>query len=373
MKIVKNKQFQMKLPLVSAFKTSYGERTEKLFDLFLLEDEKGYQGVGELVSFEQADYIEETLRMSRQILIDELIPCLFRMEFSHPQEIWQAFQPIQGNFMAKSALETAVWDLYARREKISLQNLFSATKESVSVGVSMGIQPDATSLLQTAQSYVDQGYERIKLKIAPGNDLGPLRELRAHFPDLQLMADANSAYTLADWQVFKEMDQLKLSMIEQPFHPRDYVDHGELQKRLKTPICLDENIRSLEDVKTAHALKSCQAINLKIPRVGGITEARRIMDFCQQNQLLVWLGGMFESGVGRALNLHLASQSLFTFPGDLSAYDRYFYDDVVDPKAVLENGKLKVPKKHYGIGVTLEEEKIKKYCYKELIYKPKEK
>ncbi|WP_206854240.1 o-succinylbenzoate synthase [Candidatus Enterococcus mangumiae] len=367
MKIVNIHQYCLRLPLVTPFKTSYGQLETKAFDLLILEDELGNQGIGELVSFERADYIEETIDMSRSVIQNELIPRLFDLEFSHPAEIWSAFKHTQGNFMAKSAVETAVWDLYARRLNVPLQKIFSAERSSIPVGVSIGVHENVGDLLATAKSYVEQGYQRIKLKITPGNDLVPLQALRKEYPEIQLMADANSAYTLRDLPLFKQMDTLALAMIEQPFHPRDYVDHAMLQKQIKTAVCLDENIRTLEDVRTAHALGSCRAINLKIPRVGGITEALKIVEFCQKNELLVWLGGMFESGVGRALNLHFASQDCFTFPGDLSAFDRYFHDDIVEPKATINNGQLAVPDQP-GIGVIWQEEQLLNYSYDKKTY-----
>lgn len=369
-KIVNIQQYCLRLPLVTPFRTSYGRLETKAFDLLIVEDELGNQGIGELVAFERADYIEETIEMSRSVLQKELIPCLFELDFSHPEEIWAAFKHTQGNFMAKSAVETAVWDLYARRIGRPLQKLFSADRSAIPVGVSIGVHDNPIDLLATAKAYIDQGYQRIKLKITPGNDIVPLQALREQYPEIQLMADANSAYTISDLPLFKQMDALKLAMIEQPFHPRDYVDHATLQKEIKTAVCLDENIRTLEDVKTAQALGSCRAINLKIPRVGGITEALRIVDFCQENDLLVWLGGMFESGVGRAMNLHFASQDYFTFPGDLSAFDRYFHDDIVEPKARITNGLLMIPGQS-GIGVTWQEKQLLKYAYDKKTYRIK--
>lgn len=361
MRITKISRLQFKLPLITPFKTSYGVLTEKTFDLLLIEDEWGNQGVGELVAFQQADYIEETIEMSRLIIKNELVPLISQHAFTHPSAIHDIFQQVQGNFMAKAALETAVWDLYAKRNKLSLRELFTGTKAELSVGISMGIEPNLKKLMKQAQVYVNQGYQRLKLKIKPGYDVQPLSLLRKEFPDLLLMADANSAYTLKDLPVFLKLDQLDLAMIEQPFDQRDFVDHAYLQKQLKTAICLDENIRTLRDVRTAYELKSCRAINLKIPRVGGLTEALAIVKFCREHGLLVWMGGMFESGIGRSLNLQFASQDIFTFPGDLSASNRYYFDDIVEEKAFLRNGKLKVPFGE-GNGAVLDQQKVFRYC-----------
>ena len=366
--IRKIEQLQLKLPLTSPFETSYGILTEKAFDLLIIEDELGNQGVGELVSFQQADYIEETIDMSRLIIKNELIPLLTMSPIKEPFEVQRRLTKVQGNFMAKAALETAIWDLYARRKNVSFREIFKSTKTELAVGISLGIHTDSAKLLKQARMYVSQGYTRLKLKIKPDYDIEPLTLLRKEFPHLLLMADANSAYTLKDLPVLLKLDRLNLAMIEQPFNQRDFIEHAYLQKQLKTPICLDENIRTLNDVKTAHTLGSCRGINLKIPRVGGIAEALSIVTFCREHNLTVWLGGMFESGVGRCLNIQFASQNDFTFPGDISASDRYYYDDIIKNKACLTDGKLAVPLGK-GNGAVLDQEKIERYCYKkELLF-----
>ena len=366
--IRKIEQLQLKLPLTSPFETSYGILTEKAFDLLIIEDELGNQGVGELVSFQQADYIEETIDMSRLIIKNELIPLLTMSPIKEPFEVQRRLTKVQGNFMAKAAMETAIWDLYARRKNVSFREIFKSMKTELAVGISLGIHTDSAKLLKQARMYVSQGYTRLKLKIKPGYDIEPLTLLRKEFPHLLLMADANSAYTLKDLPILLELDRLNLAMIEQPFNQRDFIEHAYLQKQLKTPICLDENIRTLNDVKTAHTLGSCRGINLKIPRVGGIAEALSIVTFCREHNLTVWLGGMFESGVGRCLNIQFASQNDFTFPGDISASDRYYYDDIIKNKACLTDGKLAVPLGK-GNGAVLDQEKIERYCYKkELLF-----
>lgn len=367
MKIMKVEQYQLRLPLVTPFQTSYGVLNEKALDLLILEDELGNQGYGELVSFEQPDYIEETIGADRQLIEQQLVPRLFQADLQKVGDVWSLFQTVQGNFMAKSALETAVWDLFAKREQRSLQSYFGSHKSEIPVGVSVGIHATTEDLIAQVSNYLEQGYQRIKVKIKPGYDIVPLSAIREEFPDVPLMADANSAYTFADLELFKQLDQLNLAMIEQPFHQRDFVDHARLQQHLQTKICLDENIRTLEDVKTAYTLGSCQGINLKIPRVGGITEALRIVDFCQTHQLLVWLGGMFESGIGRALNLQFASQNIFTFPGDISAADRYYTADVIKKPAKMERGNIVVPQ-GVGLGVELDWQVIEQVCDQKQTY-----
>ncbi|MTD40356.1 o-succinylbenzoate synthase [Erwinia sp. CPCC 100877] len=367
MQIKKIDRYCVRLPLKQPFETSYGRITEKAFDLMLVTDEKGNQGIGELVPFEQPDYIEETLDTARIIIEKHLIPLLRNVSFAHPSEIADCFNEVKGHYMAKSSLETAIWDLYAKRQGKSLKSYFRDTRTKVPVGVSLGIQTDLTKLLEQVTNYVNQGYQRIKLKIRPGYDIAPIAVIRQQFPDLLLMVDANSAYTIADLSHLKKLDKYQLAMIEQPFAANDFLDHARLQREMNTAICLDENIRTLKDCELAFTLGSCRSINLKIPRVGGISEALKISEFCRDKQLLVWLGGMFESGVGRALNLQFASQRLLTFPGDISASNRYYHEDILTEPITIQNGMIQVPD-GLGIGVSLAEETLVKYSTYETLY-----
>lgn len=367
MRIQKIETYRIRLPLKSPFETSYGRLTEKAFDLLLVTDELGNQGIGELVPFEQPDYIEETIATARIILTQHLIPLVVKQPLEHPSEVTEYFAEVKGNWMAKSSLETAIWDLYAKRKGQSLKAFFTETRENLPVGISLGIQPDLDLLIQQIGDYVAAGYQRVKLKIRPGYDLEPLTAIRAVFPELPLMVDANSAYSVSDIPHLKQLDAFDLAMIEQPFAADDFLEHHLLQKQIKTRICLDENIRTVADCQLAVALNSCQSINLKIPRVGGITEALKILTYCQEQGLLVWLGGMFESGVGRALNLQFASQKVFTFPGDISASDRYFYEDIITKPFTIQNGTIAVPD-GLGIGVTLDEKRLNQYGEYGILY-----
>lgn len=360
MEICKIDCYQVRLPLRIPFETSYGRLTEKAFDVIIITDEWGNQGLGELVPFEQPDYTEETIETARIILKRHLIPLIIKRKISHPNEVNECFSVIKGNEMAKASLETAIWDLYAKREKKSLKNYFQQTRIKVPVGISVGIQTDFTILLKQIGIYVEQGYQRVKLKVRPGYDVVPVALIRKKYPELELMVDGNSAYKRSDIPYLKQLDAFQLAMIEQPFAANDFLDHRDLQKQIKTKICLDENIRSLKDCELAYELGSCRSINLKIPRVGGISEALKIVQFCQERELLVWLGGMFESGVGRALNLQFASQKTFTFPGDISASDRYFYEDIITEPFELEQGQLHVPD-GFGIGIELNQAMLNKY------------
>ncbi|UHP09892.1 o-succinylbenzoate synthase [Listeria marthii] len=348
------------LPLVAPFKTSYGELKSKDFYIVELVSEDGICGYGELEAFPIPDYTEETLDTAILIVKQHLLPLLAQKEIHTPEEVNPLFGWIQGNEMAKAAVELAVWDAFAKREKRSLAKMIGATKDSIAVGVSVGLQRDVEALVQLVGRYVDEGYERVKLKIAPHKDIQFIEAVRKKFPNLSLMADANSAYNREDFSLLKELDQYNLEMIEQPFGTKDFVDHAWLQAKLKTRICLDENIRSLDDVKQAHMLGSCQAVNLKLARVGGMSEALKIVKYCKDNDLLVWCGGMLEAGIGRAHNIALAARDEFTFPGDISASNRYFNEDIVSPAFALIQGKLDVPV-NPGIGVTLNLNVLQKY------------
>lgn len=367
MKLIKIESYHLRLPLVSPFQTSYGTLTTKAFDLIIVTDELGNQGYGELLPFEQPDYLEETLATARIILTNHLIPLLIGQTFEHPQTISDLFSSVRGNQMAKASIETAIWDLYAKRQGNSIRHYFKATRSQLPVGISLGIEPDLDKLISIVEQAVSNGYQRVKLKIKPGYDIEPVKQLRLRFPQLTLMVDANSAYELADIPHLKKLDTYQLAMIEQPFAVNDFIDHRHLQTQLETPLCLDENIRSLKDCQLAHHLDSCRSINLKISRVGGLTEALKIVDYCQQHQLIVWLGGMFESGVGRALNLHFASQAALSFPGDLSASERYFHEDIITKPFRLEEGLMSVPT-GLGIGVTLDWQQLEKLGSYHLLY-----
>lgn len=350
MKIQKIECFQHLFELKQPFQTSYGVLSHKPVAIYCVTDERGNQGFGELVALPCPDYIEETFQTAQVIIKRFLVPLISNQTIQHPKEIRELFRAVRGNEMAKSALETAIWDLYAKRLGQSFSQLFSVKRKKIPVGVSIGLQTDEHSLLKSVEEYVQKGYTRVKLKIKPGYDIRPIQVIRKHFPALELMVDANSAYSFSEKERLTELDQYRLAMIEQPFSASDFLEHCELQKEMTTKICLDENIRSLEDVKLAHFLGSCGAINLKIPRVGGIAEALDIVHYCQENSLMVWLGGMFETGIGRSLNLSFAAQDAFCFPGDISASERYFFEDSIEETFSLENGCLTLPKGK-GIGV----------------------
>ena len=354
---------EFELELTHPFKTSYGELKKKKTDIFIVKSFDGFEGYGELLSFEAPDYIEETLYGDRYIIQNFLVPLLKNKKIYSPRQVRDLFQPVKGNEMAKSALETAVWDLFAKRKGVSLREYLDLPMKHIPVGVSVGIQESEEALLSVVKGYVEEGYTRVKLKIKKGKDLTYIQHIRNHFPQIMLMVDANSAYHLSDKALLKRLDTFNLELIEQPLGTTDFLEHALLQKELQTSICLDENIRNLGDVKLAHKIGSCQSINLKIPRVGGLREALDILNYAQQENISIWLGGMLESGIGRSLNLILAAHPSFILPGDLSASKRYYQEDLIAEEFVLKHGMMSALKTDSGLGVTLRKNHSKSVNY----------
>ncbi len=360
--IKKIKIRKLNMNLKTPFTTSFGTIQHK--ELFITEavDEDGNRGYGESVAFSIPWYTEETVQTTLHMMEDFLIPLLqkYKNTIEHPDDLATIFKPVKRNNMAKSALEGAVWDLYAKRNDITLAEALGGNKKQVEAGISIGIQESVLDLLRLIEKSLADGYKRIKLKIKPEFDVEVLREVRKNFPDVPLMADANSAYTLNDLEHLKRLDEFHLMMIEQPLGHDDIVDHAKLQAEINTPVCLDESIHSFDDVRKAHELGSCKIINLKIGRVGGLTEAKRIHDYCKENGISLWCGGMLEAGVGRAHNIALATLPQFTLPGDTSSSSRYWEKDIIEPEVVAENGVIHVPEKP-GIGYRLDEEAMDSY------------
>ncbi|HIX41885.1 MAG TPA: o-succinylbenzoate synthase, partial [Candidatus Kurthia intestinigallinarum] len=334
---------KLRMNLKGPFTTSFGTFREKIFLLVEVKDELGNTGWGESVAFDAPWYNEETYKTNWIILEDFLIPLLEGKEIEHPSEVNDIFEPIRKNNMAKAMVEGAIWDLYAKRTNQPLWKALGGTREKIEVGISIGIQPDIETLMSFIDTYVAEGYKRIKVKIKPGWDVEVIRAIRAKYPDLPLMADANSCYRLEDIDMLKELDDFNLMMIEQPLASDDIIDHAHIQKVLKTPICLDESIHSLEDARKAVELGSCKIINIKIGRVGGLTESIKIHDYCKEQGLDVWCGGMLESGIGRAHNVAITTLSNFTMPGDTASADRYWDQDITEPIVTVENGYITVP------------------------------
>ncbi len=354
--------YHVLMKLKEPFAASFGNIQDKHFLLVELIDRDGVSGWGESVAFTAPWYNEETLETNHFVIEHFLLPELLHAPepIRHPDEVSARFRHIRRNNMAKAALEEAVWDIYARKTGQPLAHALGGRKNQIDVGVSIGIQKTVPDLLHLIENYVTQGYKRIKIKIKPGWDVGVLREIRRHFPDIALMADANSAYTLNDLDHLKQLDEFDLMMVEQPLDHDDIIDHARLQKELRTPLCLDESIHSFEDARKALELGSCRIINIKIGRVGGLTEAKRIHDFCMQEGVPVWCGGMLESGVGRAHNIALTTLDQFTLPGDTSASSRYWEEDIITPEVTVDRGTITVPAAP-GIGYEVNRDLLRKY------------
>lgn len=340
---------KMKMTMKSPFTTSFGTFQDKEFLLLEVKDELGNMGWGESTAFHSPWYNEETLETNLHMIRDFLIPLVLDREIPHPDEVNKLFAPLRKNNMAKASVEGAIWDLYAKRNKLTLAEALGGAAEKIEVGISIGIQKSTEDLIELVRGYVAEGYKRMKVKIKPGFDVNVIQALREAFPTVPLMADANSAYTLDDIDVLKQLDEFNLTMIEQPLASDDIIDHAKLQKELKTPICLDESIHSLEDARKAVELGSTKIINIKIGRVGGLTESKKIHDFCMENDIPVWCGGMLESGIGRAHNVALTTLPNFILPGDTAGSSRYWEEDVITPEVVAEDGYITVPT-GYGIG-----------------------
>lgn len=343
----------VRLTLTAPFTTSFGTTLDRSCIIVQVHGE-GLTGLAECVAFDGPWYSYETISTAWHILKDHLIPELLGVTVTEQEQVWSMFENVRGHNMAKACLEMACWDLAAKARRVSLANLLGGTRDRVAVGVSIGIHPTPTELVETAGRYLSQGYGRLKLKIAPGQDVEYVTAVREAFPEAMVQVDANSAYSLRDTSIFKEMDDLNLLLIEQPLGPDDIVDHARLQKELKTPICLDESIHSPDDARHALELGSCRIINIKPGRVGGHTQSRKIHDLCLERGAPVWCGGMLETNIGRAHNVAMASLPGFTLPGDISASSRYYAHDIASPSFVLaDESTLTVPTGP-GIGVELD-------------------
>jgi O-succinylbenzoate synthase len=285
---------------------------------------------------------------------------LIDRELENAAEAAEVLKPIRGNRMARATLETALWDLEARRANVPLATHLGGVRDEIPCGVSIGIQESIPRLLDKIRVELAAGYRRIKVKIKPGWETEPLHAIRSEFGDILLMADANSAFTLDDLPLLRSLDRFRLMMIEQPLAHDDLIDHAILQKQMRTPVCLDESIHNADDARKAVELGSCRIINVKLGRVGGYSEALKINDYCTRHAIPIWCGGMLESGVGRAHNIALSTLSGFTLPGDVSASKRYYAEDtIVPPVSVTPQGAIKVPQQP-GIGFEPDWERIGK-------------
>ncbi len=363
MKIKEIKLHQLLMTMKNPFTTSFGTQQKRFITIVEAIDEDGVSGFGECVSGEDPLYSEEFMDATLIALKKYFGPLVINKEISHPDEVWEIYKPFKRNNMAKASIEGAVWDLYAKKKGITLAEAMGGTKKEVDVGVSLGLENTDELLLERIGEKVEEGYKRIKVKIKPGRDIEMIRSIREVYPDIPLMADANSAYTLDDIDTLKALDEFNLMMIEQPLMAGDVIDHAKLQKQIKTPVCLDESIDSYESAAAAIELGSCEIINVKVGRVGGITQSIKIHDLAKKHNIPLWCGGMLEAGVGRLHNVAITTLSNFVLPGDTASSSRYWFEDIITPEVVAENGVVKVSDKP-GIGAEVDFGKMEQYLVK---------
>ncbi|MEJ5226159.1 MAG: o-succinylbenzoate synthase [Anaerolineales bacterium] len=350
----------LSMPLVSPFQTSFGTTVNRESVLVTLHAE-GLTGYGECVADHDPGYSYETSGTAWHILKDFIAPLIIGQDIADAEDYQQRVSGIRGHHLAKAAVEMALWDLLGKRNNLSLRQMLGGVRDSVEVGVSVGIQPSPADLVRTVEGYLRQGYQRVKIKIKPGRDLADTQAVRTTFPHIRLQVDANSAYTLQTAQALRPLDDLNLLLIEQPLYEDDIWDHRLLQAQLRTPICLDESIISPRHARYALEMNACRIINIKPARVGGLSQAKAIHDLCAAAGIPVWCGGMLETGVGRASNLALASLPNFTLPGDISASDRYYTRDITHQRFTLNTDSTITVPSGPGLGVTIDEAALRDF------------
>jgi O-succinylbenzoate synthase len=334
---------ELHLPLVRPFETSFGVTRKRRILLAEIRSE-GLTGWGECTAGEHPFFSAESTETAWAVIVQELGPMLAAQTPNHGGDCPKIFRLVRGNRMAKAALENAIWDLEAQREGISLSHLIGGVRDTIACGVSLGIQSSIPELLDVVEKELAAGYQRIKLKCRPGWDVGVFEKVRDRWPGIMLSCDANSAYRLRDADHLVSFDAFDLLMIEQPLWQDDFYYHSMLQKRLQTPICLDESIRNRRDALASIEMESCKIINVKLGRVGGFSEAIAVHNAAQERGIPVWCGGMLESGIGRSHNIALSTLENFTLPGDVSASSRYWAEDIVEPEITVSSaGEIAIP------------------------------
>lgn len=349
----------VELPLVRVFRTSSSVRSA-IRHVLVRVDVDGVTGWGEAAAPVDPYYCAETSGTCWHILKDFLVPMVLGKPWEDIEYLTALYSKVKGNAFARAGLEMACWDAMTRRAGVSLARALGGIRSEIESGVSLGIEADPGRLFAQIDQYLAEGYKRVKLKIGADFEMDALRRIRARYPELSLQVDANSAFTLEDAERLRELDELGLLMIEQPLGHDDIVDHARLQAQLKTPICLDESLHSLDDVRKALELRACRVVNIKVGRVGGLLEAKRIEAYCRERGIPVWCGGMHEFGIGRAANVAVASLAGFTLPGDVSGSDKYFAEDLVEPPIRAVDGCIAVSARP-GLGVDPVLERVDRY------------
>ncbi|MCU0560345.1 MAG: o-succinylbenzoate synthase [Desulfobacterales bacterium] len=359
MKIESCELFETRFPMKAPFKTSFGAETSRRILLVKLQGE-GITAWGECTASDAPLYSYETVDTCYYVIRTFLLPAILGKRFADVPGFRRTYAEIKGHHMAKAALEHALWDGLAKEKGVSLSAMMGGTRSKAAAGISIGIQESIPMTIDVVGGFLAQGFQRIKLKIMPGWDVELIREVRRHFPHIALTVDANSAYTLEQANIFRELDEFGLLYIEQPLAHNDLIDHAALQAMIKTDICLDESIESVGDARKAFQIGAGRVVNIKSGRVGGGDESIRIHNLAQEKKVPVWCGGMLETGIGRAYNLGLASLPNFRLPADISPSFRFYVDEIVDPPLIPDAmGEYEVPQ-GVGIGVEVQEKAIQK-------------
>jgi O-succinylbenzoate synthase len=359
MKIDHIRMRHLRMKLKYPFETSFGRIQTR--DCILLEvSSEGTTGYGECVADWDPGYSYETVGTAWHILEDFIFPAILQQEILDPEDLQNKILFVRGHQMAKAGLEMALWDLIGKQRGESLKTMIGGERLKVKVGVSIGIQKTPSALVQKVEDFISAGYQRIKIKIKPGRDIIDTKSVRDAFPNIQLQVDANSAYTLPSAKELLPLDDLDLLLVEQPLAEDDIWDHSQLQRTMRSPICLDESILSARHARQAIEMEACRIINIKAGRVGGLHQAIAIHDLCLDNNTPVWCGGMLETGVGRASNLALASLPGFSLPGDISASERYYEEDITHERFKLNPDSTIIVPEAPGLGITIDQESLER-------------
>lgn len=361
MKIIKISLRKIEIPMVSTFTTGFGTINKKPTVLVRIETDERIVGWGESAALQFPMYNPESVDTCMLVLKDYLTPLVLNKPFETIEEVVGWMNPVRENYIAKTGIETALWSIFSIKENLSVPKLLGGTRDVIEVGESIGIKNSIDETLDEISLRISQGFKRIKIKIRPGWDIKLVETIRSKYAKIKLMIDANSSYKLEDIQLLKKLDAYGLTMIEQPFGDDDIVDHAVLQRLIKTPICLDESILTIDDARRAISIGSCKIINIKPGRVGGLIATKNISDYCQSKNVGVWIGGMLELGIGQAYKIAAASQNNCIYPGDLSPYHFYYKDDVLKESPRVDKDRLIEVSKKPGLGYEIDERKIKHY------------
>lgn len=350
---------EIEMPLKNAFETSFGVTTSRRVLLARVFDKSGASGYGECTAMSRPFYNAETVDSTWSIIANHIVPMLAAAKVKTAEHVSGSLSSIRGNRMAIGTVETAIWDLESKLLNKPLWQHLGGTLDEINCGVSIGLQESKEILVEKVAAEIESGYQRIKIKIKPGQDIELVKAVRLRYPNILLSVDANSAYCLdRDSRLMEELDDHDLLMIEQPLSAGDIIDHAKLQKRLKTPICLDESITCLRDARQALEIDACRIINIKLGRVGGHASARAIQKLAVEKNVPVWCGGMLETGVGRAHNIAMSTLAGFTLPGDISASERYWANDIIHPPVTVSpQGTIRSPT-GTGIGFDIDQHLI---------------